>query len=231
MFLVGGPAYSGTTLLALLLNQQGVTCLSEPDFHDPKQNHNGLPCLERLYPEIAFPSRSHEPLTYPEAFELMGICQCAIEPDRLGFKFCNQVFIDFTQLFKTAGYPVVAIIRDIRDVLVRPLLPYVGGETGLIGRYQMIWKKREYFDLLIRYEDLVTTTDCVIDSVSSAIGCSLTTKESWKSDDVPASMMYPRYRHYLLESGKISEERVGVWKTCEKKVSQEAHQLAEEMGY
>ena len=50
MFLIGGPAYCGTTLLTLMLNQDGVTCLNEPDFHNPEQSHNGLPVLQQLYP-------------------------------------------------------------------------------------------------------------------------------------------------------------------------------------
>ena len=32
MFLVGGPAFSGTILLALMLNQGDIVCLGEPDF-------------------------------------------------------------------------------------------------------------------------------------------------------------------------------------------------------
>ena len=31
MFLVGGPAFSGTTLLGHLLNQGDLVCLDEPD--------------------------------------------------------------------------------------------------------------------------------------------------------------------------------------------------------
>jgi hypothetical protein len=49
-FLVGGPAFSGTTLLALLLNQPGVVCLDEPDFEKPAQAHRGLPVLQRRFP-------------------------------------------------------------------------------------------------------------------------------------------------------------------------------------
>lgn len=122
MFLIGGPAYSGTTLLALLLNQEGVTCLNEPDFHNPEQNHNGLPVLAKLYADRSFPERTGKPLTLAQAFELMRVCQEVIRPDRLGVKFCNQTFVGFARLFKKAGLPVIAIICDIRDSLARPLL-------------------------------------------------------------------------------------------------------------
>ena len=46
MFLAGGPAFSGTTLLALLLNQGDLVCLDQPDFHKPEQRHRGIPILQ-----------------------------------------------------------------------------------------------------------------------------------------------------------------------------------------
>ena len=55
MFLVGGPAFSGTTLLAHLLNQGDLVCLDEPDFHDPAQSHRGIPLLRTLFPDRSFP--------------------------------------------------------------------------------------------------------------------------------------------------------------------------------
>ena len=231
MFLIGGPAYSGTTLLALMLNQEGVTCLNEPDFHDPEQSHNGLPVLAKLYPDRSFPKRTDNALTLVQAFELMHTCQEAIRPDRLGVKFCNQIFVDFAHLFKEAGLPVVAIIRDIRDSLVRPLLPYVGGGSGLIQRYRTVWQERDLYDAVVRYEDLTTEASKVIGEISRAIDCPLTVRSEWHPGEVPGSMMYPRYRHYLLQSGRISRQRVGVWKDSGKRISTAAHELAREMGY
>ena len=55
MFLVGGPAFSGTTLLALLVSRGDLLCLDEPDFHDPKQSHRGIPYLQELFPDRLFP--------------------------------------------------------------------------------------------------------------------------------------------------------------------------------
>lgn len=231
MFLIGGPAYSGTTLLALMLNQPGVTCLNEPDFHDPAQSHNGLPVLQRLYPDKAFPERTGESLTLEQAFRLMDECQRIIDPDRLGVKFCNRPFVDFARLFKEAGLPVVAIVRDIRDALVRPLLPYVGGEQGLVGHYRLVWNNRDLYDAVVRYEDLIADTVRVTDTIAGVISASLAPCSSWDPSAVTGSMLYPRYRHYLLETGRVSPERVGIWKTCGKRFGARAHELAREMGY
>ena len=54
MFLIGGPAFSGTTLLSLLLNQGTTVCLDEPDFHNPEQGHRGIPFLQTLFPHKIF---------------------------------------------------------------------------------------------------------------------------------------------------------------------------------
>ncbi len=231
MFLIGGAAYSGTTLLALMLNQNGVTCLNEPDFHDPDQSHNGIPVLQKLYPCLVFPPRTDERLSLREAFELMQTCQRLVQPNQLGVKFCNRPFLDFARLFRDAGLPVVAIIRDVRDALVRPLLPYVGGERGLIQRYREIWQSRDIYDEIVRYEELVTNPSQVVRSISSIIGCPLQTRDTWHPDDVLPSMMYPRYRHYLLKSGRVTGDRVGIWQTSGKQLDPDAHDLAGEMGY
>jgi len=231
MFLLGGPAYSGTTLLVLLVDQDGIACLNEPDFHNPEQSHNGLPVLARRYPEKTFPPRTCEPMTFEQAFELMQTCQRLIHPDRLGVKFCNQPFVEFAALFRRAGFPVIAIIRDVRDALVRPLLPYVGGEAGLVQQYRRVWEHRDLYDGIIRYEELVSQTDVMIENLSRLIEFPLRTKANWHPDEVHPSMLYPRYRHYLLEAGKVTSERVGIWKHCGKSFSPEAHALSHEMGY
>ena len=123
MFLIGGPAYSGTTLLALLLNQGKVVCLDEPDFHNPEQSHRGIPLLERLFPDRTFPARPSEPLTHAEAVTLMRACEEAIRPYELGMKTCNRTFLDYAAAYRDQGFPVVAIVRDVRDALVTPLPP------------------------------------------------------------------------------------------------------------
>ena len=103
MFLIGGPPYCGTTLFAVMLNQDGVTCLNEPDFHNPEQSHNGLPVLQDLYPDKSFPRRTNEAMSFAAAFDLMRHCQTIVEPDHLGFKFCSGPFVEFARLFRAAG--------------------------------------------------------------------------------------------------------------------------------
>ena len=67
MFLIGGPAFSGTTLLTLLVNQDGLVCLDEPDFHNPEQSHRGIPFLKSLYPGKMFPAQPEQAIPYAEA--------------------------------------------------------------------------------------------------------------------------------------------------------------------
>ncbi len=231
MFLIGGPAYCGTTLLTLMLNQDGVTCLNEPDFHDPEQSHNGLPALQRIYPDRNLPNRSEEALTWSEAFALMLQCQQLVEPDHLGFKFCNRPFVAFSELFRQAGLPVLAIIRDVRDSLVRPLKPYINGEAGLISQYRLVWSNRDLYSAVIRYEDLVRDPKAMMRQVSKTLKVPLKNRAQWNPQDVPGSMMYPEDRHGALKTGSIQTNRTGIWRTCGKTFTDAAHELAQEMGY
>lgn len=134
IFLIGGPAFSGTTLLSQLLTRDAVVCLDEPDFHDDRQRHRGIPVLQRLYPEARFPEVPKQSLEIPAAVELLACCQRALGPVRLGMKTCNQTFLSYANVFLERGEPVVAMIRDIRDALVRPLPPWVS-EASLACAY------------------------------------------------------------------------------------------------
>ena len=78
MFLIGGPVFSGTTLLALLLNQGSLVCLDEPDLHDPAQVHRGIPFLQELFPAAVLPVHPGRRLTYEEATGLIERCERAI---------------------------------------------------------------------------------------------------------------------------------------------------------
>jgi len=231
MFLIGGPAYCGTTLLTLMLNQDGVTCLNEPDFHNPAQSHNGLPVLQKLFPGKDFPERTEHALSYVEAFALMQRCELIIEPNHLGFKFCNRPFVEFARLFRSAGLPVVAIIRDVRDALVRPLLPYINGEAGLVREYRYVWEHRSLYSAVIRYEDLVHQSAATMAAVSATLGVPLGDRSRWNPDEVSESMLYPQDRHGALKAGSIVTDRTGIWRDCGKLFSAETHELARDMGY
>jgi hypothetical protein len=149
MFLVGGPAFSGTTLLSLMLNQGSIVCLDEPDFHNPAQSHRGIPFLKTLFPGKAFPDRPYTQFNYSDAVRLIEACERAIHPMVLGIKTCDQIFIDYARIYKANRYPVIAIIRDIRDALVRPLPPWID-EAGLNHAYRLIWNRLDRFDAWFR---------------------------------------------------------------------------------
>jgi hypothetical protein len=43
--------------------------------------------------------------------------------DSPGHQTANWIFIEYAKIYKQAGYPVIAIIRDIRDALAGAPLP------------------------------------------------------------------------------------------------------------
>jgi len=100
VFLIGGPAYSGTTLLALLLNQGYIICLDEPDFHNPEQSHRGIPLLAKLFPDKEFPKCPERRLSVVESIDLIKACEQVITPYNLGFKTCNKLFIDYAKIYR-----------------------------------------------------------------------------------------------------------------------------------
>jgi len=230
MFLVGGPAFSGKTLLAHLLNQDGVVCLDEPDFHDPKQNHRGIPILAELFPGKIFPPKPDRKLSYHQAVKLIAQCQEIIRPANLGVKTANWVFVEYAKLYKQLGYPVVAIVRDIRDAyLEAPLPPWVS-EKSLNARYRLVWKHRRLYDQLVRYEDLVTKPTVAMAQISQTLGQELKVKSEWAPESVHATM-FKLERHTLLRLGIITGARVGIWKDSAATFSNATRKTAVMMGY
>jgi len=229
VFLVGGPAFSGTTLLAHLLNQEGLICLDEPDFHDPKQNHRSIPVLEALYPHRQFPATPERRLSYPDAVRLIAQCQDIVRPDRLGIKTANWIFIKYARIYKRSGYPVIAIIRDIRDALVAPLPQWIT-ERGLNTAYRLIWKNRQLYDFWCRYEDLVMNPGSVMTGISAILRQKVEMKGSWDPQQVHPEMI-KLDRHRLLQKGSIATTRVGLWKGSEKVFHRTSHKTAAMMGY
>lgn len=231
MFLLGGPAFAGKTLLAHLLNQDPLVCLDEPDFHNPEQSHRGIPVLQELFPARRFPERPAHALTYAEAVDLMQECQARIGPYRLGMKTADWVFLRYAAIYAERGYPVVAIVRDIRDALVEAPLPqWVDGESALNARYRLIWRSLPAFDLWVRYEDLVAHPGDVIQRIGRLLACNLTVRHRWPPDSVPRTMLKLE-RHDLLRSGRISPARVGVWRTAGRAFSSVTQLTAQMMGY
>jgi len=230
LFLIGGPAYSGTTLLTHLLNQGRFTCLHEPDFHNPQKSHKGMLYLKELFPNKGFPDIPRRELTYREAVSLIQECEMIISPQNLGFKTCDWPFIEYSKFYKELGYPVIAIIRDIRDALVTTVPPWVNGEEGLNRRYRLIWRNLELFDLWFRYEDLVMDTEEIIKKISKVLSYDFKVLQTWDPKTVNRHMLWER-RHHLLKDGYISKSRIGIWKTSNKECSKESHETALMMGY
>lgn len=229
MFLIGGPAFSGTTLLTLLLNQGNLVCLDEPDFHNPEQSHRGIPFLQSLYPDKSFPRPPQRPIAYSDAVDLLIACEQIIHPQRLGIKTCDDLFISYAEIMRARNAPVIAVVRDVRDALVRPLPPWID-ETQLNRAYRLIWSHRTLFDLWFRYEELVTDTERVMKQIAAVLDYPVRAIRHWDANAVHHPML-KLDRHELLNSGAISRDRIGIWKTCGKSFSRETVDTAELMGY
>ncbi len=229
MFLVGGPAFSGTTLLALMLNQGDIVCLDEPDFHNPLQRHRSIRLLQRMFPELSFPEHPGHLMTFSEATTLTEECERALNPRQLGTKTCNSFYLGDYQVYRRRGWPVIAIFRDIRDALVRPL-PDGFTESGLNNHYRVIWQHRVMFNLWLRYEDLISDPDTAISRISRVLGRPLSTKRNWDQKDVTQHML-KLDKHDLLKTLQVSASRVGIWKTSGKTFSSRSHETARLMGY
>ena len=229
VFLIGGPAFSGTTLLTLMLNQGDVVCLDEPDFHNPEQSHRAIPFLQELFPEKHFPKRPSQSLDYDEAVSLIQECEDAIAPLKLGIKTCDWTLMRYARVCKVRGYRTIAIIRDIRDALVRPLPEWVT-EDSLNEAYRLIWNNLQTFDLCLRYEDLIANPAAEIAKVSALLGYEFRVMSEWEPEGVPVHMV-KLDRHELLKTGRLSAGRVGVWKSSGKTFSKQTQETAQLMGY
>lgn len=232
-FLVGGPAYSGTTLLALLLNEPGSVCLDEPDFQKQSHSHRGIPVLQRLFPDVEFPAPPGRDLTYAEAFDLFEKCSAAIHPTALGFKTCNWDFVGFARLFSEAGLPVVLIIRDIRDALLG-FLPRWVTEQSLNAAYRKVWENRALARVCVRYEDLVRAPAATLAKIKAILGPPFTShgssEISWDPAEVPKEMFKDKH-HDLLRVGAISRARAGLWRRSTCSWSPVTIETARIMGY
>lgn len=230
MFLIGGTAFSGKTLLAHLLNQGNAVCLDEPDFHDFRQRHRGMPVLRTLFPERVFPADPAGDLSYREAVELMERCEDVIRPRTLGMKTAGRVFVDYAPIYREAGYPVIAVIRDIRDVLAEAPLPeWVDGEPELNRMFRSIWENLHLSDLWIRYEDFVANPDPIFESLSKLLGCKVENVASWSAESVHDTM-FKLDRHNMLRTGMVSSDKVGIGRNSDA-FSDETLMTATMMGY
>lgn len=231
MFLLGGTAFSGKTLLALLLNQGLVVCLDEPDFHDVRQSHRGIPLLKTLFPEKTFPAPPEYNLTYQEVVAFIERCEEVIHPSNLGMKTAGWVFLKYAKIYRSSGYPVIAVVRDIRDVLAEAPLPeWIDGERGLNTAFRSVWANLDLCDLSIRYEDLVTKPEAILESLSTLLACELAPVADWSTDRVHDTM-FKLDRHDMLRIGRISPAQVGIWRTSGRTFSDETMMTAAMMGY
>jgi hypothetical protein len=231
MFLLGGTAFSGKTLLAHLLNQGQVVCLDEPDFHDAGQRHRGVAFLRGLFPDKRFPDQPERGLTFQEGVELLEQCEEVLRPSTLGVKAAGRVFVEYAKIYRASNYPVIGMIRDIRDVVAEgPLPEWIGDERQLSEEFRMVWTNRHLCDLWIRYEDFVMNPDGVLESISRLIGYDLESVANWSAESVHGTM-FKLDRHDMLRTGQISHERVGMWRSSGRTFSDDTMMTAEMMGY
>ena len=228
-FLVGGPSFSGTTLLALLCNQAGMVCLDEPDFESPDQSHRGLPVLRRYVLSADLPSAPIGALSRRAAFNFVCRCARAAAPTSLGIKTCDWRFLEYAEHFRAAGLPVVMIVRDIRDALARPLPEWTTEE--LVNKtYRAVWATRDLATTWIRYESLVADPVATMAHVGDALGYEGVMETTWNPADVPATMI-KLDRHELLRCGGVSGSRVGIGARTDASVSPTTWETATMMGY
>ena len=229
MFLTGGPPFSGTTLLTLLLNQGDSVCLDEPDFHKPEQRHRGIPQLQEMFPGAAFPPPPDSALTVEETVDLVAQCERAIAPRELGMKTCGGEFVRFAREYRARGYPVIAVVRDIRDVLVRPLPPWLT-EASLNREFRLVWENIALCDLWFRYEDLVRAPEAVMARISSVLGRPLAVVEEWDASRLSGHLLKID-RHDGLRAGRIVKDRIGIWKAAGVALDEGTRETAVLMGY
>jgi hypothetical protein len=230
MFLLGGTAFSGKTLLAHLLNQGQVVCLDEPDFHDTGQRHRGIAFLRTLFPDKKFPDQPQRGLSFQEGVELLQQCEEALHPSALGMKTAGRVFVEYAKIFRASNYPVIGMIRDIRDVLAEGPLPDWIDERKLNEGFRMIWTNLNLCDLWIRYEDFVVDPDNVLERISGFIERDLKPVSNWNVESVHSNM-FKLDRHDMLRDGLISRERVGIWRRSGRTFGDDTAKTAEMMGY
>jgi hypothetical protein len=231
MFLLGGTAFSGKTLLAHLLNQGDVVCLDEPDFHDFRQRHRGAPVLASLFPDKEIPPPPDRSLSFREAVTYLEQVQDRIQPVALGMKTAGRMFIEYAGIYQEAGYPVIAVIRDVRDVLAEAPLPeWIPTEEKMASEFSNIWRNLRLFDALFRYEDLVTEPAKVLSAISALIGRPLDPSLQWSASSVHHTMLKLE-RHEMLQHGSISQSQVGIWRKMGRTFNDYITDTAELMGY
>jgi len=231
MFLLGGTAFSGKTLLAHMLTQRNLVCLDEPDFHNVAQRHRGIPELRKLFPEKSFPQTPDRSLDIDEAVKFLEQCEAVIHPVNLGMKTAGSTFVEYAPIYRRSGYPVIALIRDIRDVLAEgPLPDWIPGQRELSAEFRLVWENLNLCDAWFRYEELVTSTDSVIRKISALLGNEIDTRNVWTPASVSDTMLKLE-RHDMLRAGSISSGQVGIWRPANIQFDDEVHATAIMMGY
>jgi hypothetical protein len=231
MFLLGGTPFSGKTLLAHLLNQGEVACIDEPDFHDIRQSHRGTPVLREMFPGSEIPDHPKRNLTFREGMEYLEKCEQVVRPVSIGMKTAGRVFLEYARIYRESGYPVIAVIRDIRDVLAEAPLPeWIRSEQDLAAAFLNVWSNLDVCDEWFRYEDFVADPDTVLMTISRLIGRELHPVSAWNAASVQHTM-FKLERHDMLREGRISRSQTGIWRRTARSFDDDIHAAAEAMGY
>jgi hypothetical protein len=96
----------------------------------------------------------------------------------------------------------------------------------------MIWNEIDSFDAWLRYEDLVADPDTALAKLSAVLSCTLRAPRTWDPQTVHhVTEKGIADRHDLLMEGRISRDRVGIWRTSGRRFEAGTHETAALMGY
>jgi hypothetical protein len=104
------------------------------------------------------------------------------------------------------------------------------GNRKLNKADRLICKNLELYDFWFRYKDLVANPERIMAEISTVLGRRVEVKTSWSPEHVQPDMIKLE-RHRLLQEGRITTGRVGLWKASAKTLSGRCHKTASLMGY
>jgi hypothetical protein len=82
----------------------------------------------------------------------------------------------------------------------------------------------------VRYEDLITDPETTMKRISRVLSYEFKFFHEWNAKNLHWPML-KHERHELLKSGRISGERIGIWKSSGIVFSQKTYETAHMMGY
>jgi hypothetical protein len=103
-------------------------------------------------------------------------------------------------------------------------------EESLVEYYRRVWAEIDSFDGWLRYEELVADPAAALATISPVLSRTLEATREWDPRSVNTHM-FKLDRHEALASGRIAVDRVGIWRTAERRFAKQTHETAALMGY